>query len=92
MSFVVKGPYRWVRHPLYLFMTLMIWSCPDLTADRLLFNGLWTVWIVIGSILEERDLVLEFGDVYREYQQTVPMFIPRRLEPAFKDFQVSKLT
>lgn len=24
--FVIKGPYRWVRHPLYLFFTLMIWS------------------------------------------------------------------
>jgi protein-S-isoprenylcysteine O-methyltransferase Ste14 len=81
MSFVVKGPYRWVRHPLYLFMILMIWSCPDLTADRLLFNGLWTVWIVIGSILEERDLLLEFGDVYHEYQRRVPMFIPRRFHP-----------
>ncbi len=81
MSFVVKGPYRWVRHPLYLFMILMIWSCPDLTADRLLFNGLWTVWIIIGSILEERDLVLEFGDVYREYQRRVPMLIPLRFHP-----------
>ena len=81
MAFVVRGPYRWVRHPLYLFMILMIWSCPDLTADRLLFNGLWTVWIVIGSILEERDLVSEFGDAYREYQRKVPMLIPRRLRP-----------
>jgi len=81
MPFVVKGPYRWVRHPLYLFMILMIWSCPDLTADRLLFNGLWTIWIVIGSILEERDLVSEFGDLYREYQRKVPMLIPRRIHP-----------
>jgi protein-S-isoprenylcysteine O-methyltransferase Ste14 len=81
MLFVVRGPYRWVRHPLYLFMIVMIWSCPDLTSDRLLFNGLWTVWIVMGSILEERDLVLEFGDVYREYQRKVPMLIPRGLRP-----------
>ncbi len=81
MMLAVRGPYRWVRHPLYLFMILMIWSCPDLTSDRLLFNGLWTVWIVIGSILEERDLVLEFGDAYREYQRKVPMLIPRRFRP-----------
>ena len=81
MSFVIRGPYRWVRHPLYLFMLLMLWSCPDLTRDRLLFNSLWTVWIVIGSILEERDLVLEFGDVYREYQHRVPMLIPLRFHP-----------
>jgi protein-S-isoprenylcysteine O-methyltransferase Ste14 len=85
MLLSIRGPYRWVRHPLYLFMILMIWSCPDLTGDRLLFNGLWTVWIVIGSILEERDLVLEFGDTYREYQRKVPMLIPRRLRPIWVD-------
>jgi len=72
----VAGPYRWVRHPLYLFMMLMIWSCPDLTRDRLLFNLLWTVWIVIGSYLEESDLIVEFGDAYREYRKRVPMLIP----------------
>jgi len=76
MPITVAGPYRWVRHPLYLFMILMIWSCPDLTMDRLLFNFLWTVWIVIGSYLEEIDLIAEFGDAYREYQKKVPMLIP----------------
>jgi methanethiol S-methyltransferase len=80
--FVAAGPYRWVRHPLYLFMIIMIWSCPDLTMDRLLFNLLWTAWIVvIGTIMEERDLVAEFGDTYREYQRRVPMLIPFRVPP-----------
>lgn len=76
MPFTVAGPYHWVRHPLYLFIIVIIWSYPDLTADRLLFNLLWTVWIVIASYFEERDLVTEFGDTYREYQKRVPMFIP----------------
>ncbi len=77
--FVAVGPYRWVRHPLYLFMLLMIWSCPALTMDRLLFNLLWTGWIcVVGTILEERDLVSAFGDTYRQYQREVPMLIPYR--------------
>jgi protein-S-isoprenylcysteine O-methyltransferase Ste14 len=76
MPITVEGPYRWVRHPLYLFMILMIWSCPNLTSDRLLFNLLWTVWIVIGSYFEEIDLIIEFGDAYREYQKRVPMLIP----------------
>lgn len=74
--FTVKGPYQWVRHPLYLFMMVMIWSCPNLTADRLLFNILWSVWIFVGTILEERDLVEQFGDAYREYQQKVSMLFP----------------
>jgi len=76
MPITVAGPYRWVRHPLYLFMILMIWSCPDLTRDRLLFNLLWTAWIVIGSYLEEIDLTVEFGNAYREYQKRVPMLVP----------------
>jgi protein-S-isoprenylcysteine O-methyltransferase Ste14 len=74
----VRGPYRWVRHPLYFFVLLMIWSYPTLTVDRALFNGLWTLWIFTGSVLEERDLVAEFGDRYREYQRNVPMLIPVR--------------
>jgi len=76
MPITVAGPYRWVRHPLYLFMILMIWFYPDLTRDRLLFNLLWTVWIVIGSCFEEIDLVSEFGDAYRQYRKRVPMLVP----------------
>jgi protein-S-isoprenylcysteine O-methyltransferase Ste14 len=79
--FVVRGPYRWIRHPLYFFNLLLIWSCPDITADRLLFNFLFTAWIIIGAKLEERDLVNDFGEVYRDYQQNVPMLIPNRLHP-----------
>jgi hypothetical protein len=77
IPFVAKGPYRWVRHPLYLCMILMIWSCPDLSVDRLLFNLLWSGWIWIGCRLEERDLLLEFGQAYQNYQAQVPMLIPR---------------
>ena len=58
-----------------LFLVLL-WACPDVTADRLLLNGLFTGWIVVGSRLEERDLVREFGDAYRDYQRKVPMLLP----------------
>ena len=81
MPFTVRGPYCWVRHPLYLFCLLLIWAYPDVTADRLLFNVLFTVWIVVGTILEERDLVVAFGDAYRDYQREVPMLFPHGLRP-----------
>jgi protein-S-isoprenylcysteine O-methyltransferase Ste14 len=76
---VVQGAYRWVRHPMYLVVLLMIWSYPVLTTDRLLFNVLWTTWIVIGTVLEERDLTADFGNDYREYQRNVPMLLPTRM-------------
>ncbi len=76
---MAKGPYRWVRHPLYLFLIVIIWSCPVLTLDRLIFNIMWTIWIVIGTHLEDRDLHREFGSQYHEYSSRVPMLIPYRI-------------
>lgn len=77
-NFVLRGPYLWIRHPLYFFMIVLIWSAPDVSSDRLLFNILWTLWIIVGSYLEERDLVAEFGEKYRQYQKAVPMLFPWR--------------
>jgi methanethiol S-methyltransferase len=77
-SLSIHGPYRWVRHPLYLSTLVVIWSSPVLTADRLLFDLLWTAWIVVGTALEERDLVAELGEPYRAYRRRVPMLLPWR--------------
>ncbi len=81
-EFVVSGPYRYVRHPLYFLVLVLIWSAPRLSSDRLLFNLLWTAWLVAGTVFEERDLVAQFGAAYREYQRRVPMLLPWRLRPA----------
>jgi protein-S-isoprenylcysteine O-methyltransferase Ste14 len=75
-AFAARGPYRWVRHPLYLAVLVLIWSCPDVTIDRVLFQVLWSAWIVLGACLEEADLSAEFGDVYRAYCLEVPMLVP----------------
>jgi len=83
--FTVQGPYRWVRHPLYLFLIVLFWSCPTITSDRLLFNVLWTIWVIVATTLEERDLVADFGDAYRDYQAKVPMLLPRGFRPAYTD-------
>ncbi len=79
MPFTIRGPYRYVRHPFYFFILVMIWSCPETTLDRLLFNCLWSIWIVAGTVLEERDLTEEFGQKYRDYQKDTPMLIPWKI-------------
>jgi methanethiol S-methyltransferase len=75
----VRGPYRWVRHPLYTCVLLLLWAIPDLSADRLILNVVWTLWVVLATMLEERDLVGRFGPLYRKYQREVPMLIPWRI-------------
>ncbi|MDA8404990.1 MAG: hypothetical protein M0Z56_12485 [Desulfobacteraceae bacterium] len=59
----------------------MIWTQVSVTTDRLLFNGLWTLWIIVGAMLEERDLIASFGDAYRNYRSNVPMLIPYKWRP-----------
>ena len=78
LPFTVRGPYRWVRHPIYSGILLLFWCTPVLTADRLLLNVLWSGWMIVGTILEERDLTARFGDAYQDYQRRVPMLIPWR--------------
>jgi protein-S-isoprenylcysteine O-methyltransferase Ste14 len=76
--FFVAGPYRWVRHPLYACILALLWIRPEMMADGFLLSILWSGWIVVGTLLEERDLVADFGDVYRRYQRQVPMLVPWR--------------
>ena len=77
-----RGPYRWVRNPLYLSSLLMIWSNPDLTLDRLIFNLVFTTWVVIAILREERGLISTFSEAYRSYQSEVPMLLPFRINPS----------
>jgi len=76
---IEKGPYRWARHPLYFFIIVLIWASPVITLDRLIFNIMWSLWIVTGTYLEDRDLHREFGSQYLEYSSHVPMLIPYRI-------------
>lgn len=70
------GMYRFVRHPLYFFSLLLIWATPTLTLNTLLVNTALTLYILIGSIVEERRLLRQFGDEYRAYQRRVSWLVP----------------
>jgi len=73
---VTDGLYRWVRHPIYTASLLLIWLLPVMTANMLGLAIGATVYILVGARLEERKLVTEFGDAYREYKRRTPMLIP----------------
>jgi len=77
LSFRTPGPYKYVRHPLYVGWLIAFWATPTMTAAHLVFALGLTVYILIAIYFEERDLIAHFGDRYRTYRQQVPMFIPR---------------
>jgi protein-S-isoprenylcysteine O-methyltransferase Ste14 len=74
---VTSGPYRWVRHPLYSCMILVLALWPQMTVNLAAFFAVSTAYFYLGSIPEEDKLIEEFGDAYRRYQQVVPRLIPR---------------
>ena len=81
-----RGVLGLVRHPWYTAVVLLLWA-GDLDMSALVGNGVLTAYIVVGTLLEERKLVHEFGDAYRSYQRRVSMFVPlkwlRRLSVRF---------
>lgn len=67
----VTGPYRWVRHPLYLGWLLVVFGAPHMTGDRLTFATITTIYLLMAVPWEERSLTRAFGEAYTRYKDRV---------------------
>jgi len=76
MSFKTSGILEYVRHPWYAGGILLIWGFGDITDVSLVIKVILTGYFIIGTILEERKLIVEIGEPYKEYCRRVPMLIP----------------
>jgi len=83
-AFRLSPLHRWVRHPWYFLGLVILWTRP-MDPLRLTSALAITLYLVIGSRLEERKLISLHGARYRRYRQLVPALLPRpwrRLRPA----------
>lgn len=76
LRFRTPSVYRVVRHPLYVGWFFAFWATPTMTVAHLVFALMTTAYILVAIQLEERDLIAEHGDSYREYRRSVPMLVP----------------
>lgn len=52
------------------------WLVPHFSVGQLVFAISVTVYVLVATVFEERDLISEFGATYRTYRKNVPAFIP----------------
>jgi protein-S-isoprenylcysteine O-methyltransferase Ste14 len=77
---VVRGLYRYVRNPMYLSVTLIVWGEILLTQSAAMF-GYWIVWFAAANLFvlgyEEPALRRHFGSDYDRYVAKVGRWFPR---------------
>lgn len=77
-SVIMNGPYRFIRHPIYASVLLIVLG---LALTTLSIAGL-TVWLLFFifynhiSAYEEKILMKKFGKEYADYVKKVPRWIP----------------
>jgi protein-S-isoprenylcysteine O-methyltransferase Ste14 len=74
-EFDSSGVLGIVRHPWYLAVFILLWA-RDLNLAGFIISVILSAYLLIGTLLEERKLVREFGEKYKAYQRQVSMLIP----------------
>jgi protein-S-isoprenylcysteine O-methyltransferase Ste14 len=79
-ALVARGPYRMVRNPMYIAVTLIVFG------ESLLLSSLWLLRYALGTVVfvhalvvlwEEPSLRRRYGTAYDDYLRAVPRWLPR---------------
>jgi protein-S-isoprenylcysteine O-methyltransferase Ste14 len=78
-TLVTSGPYRWVRHPFYDAIALLILAMALIAANWFVLATGAAVFILLAlrSRTEEAKLLARFGEPYAVYQQRTGRFVPK---------------
>ncbi len=76
VSFMTRGLYKFIRHPIMLGFIIAFWAAPMMTYGHLLFAVVTTAYILVALQFEERDLMEADRVNYPRYREETSMFIP----------------
>ncbi len=74
-QFIISPLHRYVRHPWYFLLLIILWT-RSMDQARLISTVLITIYLTLGSRLEENKLLVYFGEQYKSYKNQVPGLIP----------------
>lgn len=80
--FTRGGLFKWVRQPIYLSFTLILWTAPTWTPDHLVLAVLWTVYCYVAPFIKEKRYRRWYGDAFARYQRRVPYWNPMKQNAA----------
>ncbi len=79
LTFIVEGPFKYSRHPIYFFSILFLGLRPQMDFFYFVFFLSMVAYFIIGSKFEEKKLIERFGVRYINYKKTVPAIVPYKI-------------
>ncbi len=75
---VTAGPYRYIRHPLYTSLILLVWGITLKGGSffSIFFSLLATGFLYLTALAEEQENLDRFGKAYADYMTGTRMFVP----------------
>jgi methanethiol S-methyltransferase len=70
-EFTTRGPYGWVRHPIYTGWFLLVFCAPTMTATRFVFSLTSGAYLILGIHFEEKSLAAASDGAYDTYMRQV---------------------
>lgn len=70
-----EGILNITRHPWYAAFIIVLWA-KELNSTTLIINIIFSIYLIVGTYLEEKKLKIEFGEAYIDYQKDVSMLLP----------------
>jgi len=85
LTLLIKGPYKYSRHPVYFFSIMFLLFRPTMDLFYLTFFICIVAYFYIGAYYEEIKLTGHFGDIYSDYKKSVPRIFPVKIFKPYKE-------